>query len=126
MVQSAASTPAEYIALLDEDWRKPTLLALRDLILKHAPAWDEGMAYKMLAYRAGAEVVMCLNAQKKYVSLYVGNAHKIDTDGSLLQGLDVGKGCIRFKRGVSVDDTEIEPFIARAVTLQRDGVDIGC
>ena len=126
MVQYAATTPEDYVAQLDEDWRKVTLLGLRALIQKHAPHWDEGITYKMLGYRDGDAVVMCLNAQKHYVSLYVGNAHKIDADGSLLIGLDVGKGCIRFKKTVAVADTQIDAFIQRAVSMQREGLDIGC
>lgn len=130
MVSSAAATPEAYLAELDDDWRKVTLLALRALIHQHAPHWQEGMAYKMLGYRHTAgdddDPVMCLNAQKQYVSLYVGNAHTIDPDGSLLRGLDVGKGCIRFKRKHAVEDTQIDAFIARAVKLHGEGVDIGC
>lgn len=126
MVMSSATTPAAYLDELADDWRKSTLLALRALILKHAPHWTEGMAYKMLGYRHGDELVMCLNAQKQYVSLYVGNANKVDADGSLLSGLDVGKGCIRFKRRNNVEDTRIDAFIARAVELHGAGLDIGC
>lgn len=125
-MQSDASSPAQYLEQLDDDWRKATLVSLRSLILEHAPDWEEGMAYKMLGYRDAGEVVMCLNAQKQYVSLYVGNAAKIDHDGSLLAGLDIGKGCIRFKRSVAVADTGIEQFIQRAVAMRRDGAEFGC
>ena len=125
-MQYAASSPTDYLAQLDDDWRKVTLMALRSLILDHAPDWEEGMAYKMLGYRDAGDVVMCLNAQKQYVSLYVGNAAKIDHDGSLLADLDTGKGCIRFKRSVAVADTAIEQFIERAVAIRRDGAEFGC
>ena len=126
MVAYAADTPAQYLDLLEPDWRRDTLLELRRLILAAAPDWEEGIAYKMLGYSSGDELVMCLNAQKAYVSLYVGNADAVDPDGTLLAGLDRGKGCIRFKRSNAVADTRIDAFIQRAVALHGQGVDIGC
>lgn len=73
-----------------------------------------------------SEIVFGLNAQKHYVSFYVGNAGTIDPDGSLLAGLDCGKGCIRFKKTQAVEKTRIDAFIEKAAELHRQGVDIGC
>jgi Domain of unknown function (DU1801) len=70
--------------------------------------------------------VFGFNAQKNSVNLYVGTARKIDPDGVLLAGLDVGKGCIRFKKSTSVADTRIEEFIQKAMALWRKGEDSGC
>lgn len=126
MVGYAAETPAQYLDMLDDDWRRDTVLQLRALIHAAAPDWNECIVYKMLGYRSGDDLVMCLNAQKQYVSLYVGNAESVDPDGTLLAGLDRGKGCIRFKRHVAVADTRIGVFIEHAARLHRDGVDIGC
>lgn len=44
----------------------------------------------MLSYRDERDIVLALNAQKHYVSLYAGDASKIDPDGTLLSGLNVG------------------------------------
>ena len=53
-------------------------------------------------------------------------AGSIDPDGELLRGLDMGKGCIRFKKSTSVSESRIDEFIGRAVTLWDRGADIGC
>ena len=125
MVQYDVETPAEYLEALEEDWRKDTLLALRDLVLAHKGI-KEGIEYKMLAFGDAQGGIFNLNAQKAYVALYVGTADRIDPTGELLEGLNRGKGCIRFRKSDVVGDTRIDEFIARTIELHREGADIGC
>lgn len=125
MVQYDVTTPAEYLDALEDDWRRDTLLALRDLLLAHEGV-EEDIEYKMLGFRDRQGGICNLNAQKAYVALYVGTADKIDPSGELLEGLDRGKGCIRFRKSNSVADTRIDEFIARTIQLHREGADIGC
>jgi uncharacterized protein YdhG (YjbR/CyaY superfamily) len=101
------------------------LKELRALIKKHGPELKEEIKYGCLSYGfngGGFE----LNAQKNSVNFYVGTAKKIDPDGILLAGLDVGKGCIRFKKTVAVSETRIEEFIKKAMGMLRKGEDFGC
>ncbi len=125
-MQYSATTPSDYIAQLDEDWRRPTLLAIRAIIQTHAPELTEDIHHKMLGYADGDTHVFHLNAQKGYVSLYVGNAAKIDPTGEMLAGLNVGKGCIRFSKTKTVEGSQIDAFIARAIEIWRSGEDIAC
>lgn len=125
MVQYDVSTPAEYLDALEEDWRRETLLALRDLLLSHDGV-EEEIQYKMLGYRDEQGHICNLNAQKAYVALYVGTAEKIDPTGELLDGLNRGKGCIRFQKSNRVENSRIDEFIARTLELHREGADIGC
>lgn len=125
-MQYEATTPEEYLHELEDDWRSHTLLALRRLIKENAPELIESIEYKMLAYQSDGKTVFHLYAQKNYVSLYIGDAGKVDTTGELLKELDVGKGCIRFKKTTSVADSNINQFIAEAVKLWNQGKDIGC
>lgn len=121
-----ANTPSEYIDQLDDDWRRETLLNLRAIIKQQAPQLEESIHYKMLGYGIGDSYAFHLNAQRGYVSLYVGNAAKVDPDGKLLQGLNVGKGCIRFSKTKVVAESRIDEFIARAFDMWRAGEDIDC
>lgn len=125
-MQYDAKNPAEYLAMLDDDWRKETLLAFRKLLKAHAPELKESIKWKMLSYGDGKGGLFALNAQKGYVSFYVGHAKKVDPDGSLLAGLNVGKGCIRFTKSTKLEDTRIEEFIAKAMAMRRRGEDLGC
>ena len=125
-MQSDAATPALYVAGLDDDWRRDTLEQLRAIIHREAPELDETMHYKMLGYSSAEDFIFHLNAQKGYVSLYVGDISKVDPEHVLLDGLDVGKGCIRFRRSTPVPSTRIDDFIARTIALWRNGEDVRC
>lgn len=123
---SDAKTPSEYVEQLENDWRCEKLQEIRALIKRLAPQLDERIHYKMLGYGIEDKYVFHLNAQRQYVSLYVGNASKIDPDGELLKGLNIGKGCIRFTKTKNVENTRIDEFIARAIEMWRAGEDTDC
>lgn len=125
-MQYDVETPSEYLAALKEDWRQEKLLELRDLIFSKAPKITESIGYKMLRYGGNKTSVFHLNAQKNYVSLYVGNTEKIDESGELLKDLNIGKGCIRFKKSTIISDTRIDEFIDQAVCLWKNNKDIDC
>ncbi len=120
-----ASTPAEYLDLLEEDWRRDMLMELRELLLAD-PSLEEGIKYKMLSYADEKGIMFQLNAQKNYVALYVGNASKVDPSGELLEGIDHGKGCLRFKKTINISDTRIHEFIQKALDMWRKGEDFDC
>ena len=125
-MQYDVTSPEEYIEALEDDWRKPKLLELRDILLGVADDITESINYKMLAFADSKGIICHLNAQKAYVALYVGDAEKIDTDGTLLKGINCGKGCIRFKKSNDVGSDNIKEFIARTIRLWKSDVDIGC
>lgn len=125
-MQSAARTPAEYLESLEDDWRRETLEALREMLTAEAPDAVEDIGYGMLSYTLGDRALFHLHTQKNYVSLYVGDTRKIDPEGTMLAGLDLGKGCIRFKKSVQVEQTGIQTFIAEAARMARAGLDTYC
>ncbi|GGX42723.1 iron chaperone [Saccharospirillum salsuginis] len=125
-MQYEVDTPDAYLRALDDDWRKDSLEALRTLILQQDNAIEERIHYKMLGYYFGGQYVFHLNAQRGYVSLYVGNTTDIDPEGELLAGLNLGKGCIRFTKTKRVPETRIEEFIGRAVSMARRGKALDC
>lgn len=125
-MQYDAKTPQEYIEMLEDDWRREKLTELRALLLEKAPGFDETINYKMLAYKDDKGTIFHLNAQKNYVALYVGDAGKVDPTGELLEGIDAGKGCLRFKKKTAVADTRIDEFIEKTVKMWADGADIAC
>lgn len=125
-MQYDVQTPAEYMDSLEDDWRRATLEEIRSIIKSYGSELVEGIDYKMLSYRDDRGILFGLNAQKHYVSLYVGDISKIDPDGSLLQGINVGKGCIRFSKTKVVSKTRIKEFIERAIDMWRRGEDLDC
>lgn len=125
-MQYDVKTPSEYIEALDNDWRREKLLELRSLIKLTAPKLQEGLSYKMLCYGDTSSNVFHLNAQKNYVSLYVGDLKKVDPTGEMLKGINTGKSCIRFKKSLSLEETKIEEFIGKAVQLWEGGTNLEC
>lgn len=126
-MQYDVATPKEYMAALAPDWRKDIVEYLRKHISKiGGPELTECIRYKMLCYSGRGNMVMALNAQKHFVALYVGDAKKIDSDGELLSGFDVGKGCIRIKKSRTMPSRELEAFIQKTLDMWKRGDDIGC
>ena len=117
----------DFLGKLDNDWKKEKLSEVRQLLLNH-PQLKEGMNYGMLSYGNGIEEepLFHLNAQKNYVSLYVGNIHKIDSDGSILKGLSLGKGCIRISKSKDISETGLKEFIQKTVDIWLAGEDTSC
>jgi uncharacterized protein YdhG (YjbR/CyaY superfamily) len=125
-MQYDVETAQEYLHALADDWRREKVEELRAIIMECDPDLREEIRYKMLAYCHEGDIVFGLNAQKGYVSLYVGDAKKIDPEGGLLKGLSVGKGCIRFAKSKRIAATGIREFIERTVAMVRRGEDVYC
>jgi uncharacterized protein YdhG (YjbR/CyaY superfamily) len=101
-VRTGAATVEEYLDEAPED-RRPTLTLLRDLARRNLAGFDESMVHGMPAYsRDGVAEVAWAN-QRRYVSLYVLRTDVLDAHRDRLAGLDVGKGCIRYRRLEQVD-----------------------
>ncbi|WP_099363670.1 iron chaperone [Fredinandcohnia onubensis] len=116
----------EYLELLEDDWRKEKLFAIREMIFAYAPELEEVIRYKMLNYGKDDNYVFALNAQKHYVSLYVGTIDKVEKAESLLAGYNYGKGCIRIKKFIKIEETGLEQFIHKTLDMWRAGEDTDC
>jgi uncharacterized protein YdhG (YjbR/CyaY superfamily) len=125
-MQYDVKTPEEYLNTLDNDWRKTELLKIRHILSTLSPNLKESIQYKMLGYSDERGLLFCLNAQKHYVSLYIGDASKVDPTGELLENIDVGKGCLRFKKSKPVETTRIDEFIKKTYKLWLAGQDVDC
>ena len=121
-MQYDAKTPSEYLEGLDDDWRRATILHLRDLIEDIAPDWIEEIGHGMLRYTGPNGPALHLNAQKKYVGLYVGDVAALDPDGTLLNGIDCGKSCIRLKKIKRPDPASLRLLLERQKSLYTVGL----
>ncbi len=106
-----AATPEEYFSVLDEDWRKEKLLAIREFLLS-LNGVSEWMEYRMLSYKRGDDPVAMMNAQKGYVSVYMSDLSKLDPAGTLLKGLNCGKSCLRLRRSDGIE-------VVKALVMRR-------
>ena len=60
--------------------------------------YTEGMAYGMPSYEHGGEVEVSFGQQARYLSLYILKQPALDAHRAELDGLSLGKGCVRFRR----------------------------
>lgn len=125
-MQYDANSPEQYLEMLEDDWRKEKLLTIRKMILDYAPELEESIRYKMLNFGKGEKYVFALNAQKHYVSLYVGNIEKVENAEELLEGYNYGKGCIRVRKTIKIEETGLEQFIKNTIDMWRQGEDMDC
>lgn len=89
-MQHDAKNPQAYLEMLEDDWRKEKLLEIRQMILDDEPTFEETIRYKMLNFGKDNKYVFALNAQKHYVSLYVGTIDKVENAHRLLEGYNCG------------------------------------
>lgn len=125
-MQYKADNPDDYLNALEDDWRKPALMTLRDQILALDAGMGEEIGYGMLRYTLEGESLFHLNAQKGYVALYAGNIDAIDPDGTLTGWLSRGKGCLRFSKTRPVDDPRVARFLDSALRLAKQGRRFEC
>jgi uncharacterized protein YdhG (YjbR/CyaY superfamily) len=125
-MQYIAHSYEAYLEQLEDDWRKTKLIEIREMILTNGSGLTEDIEYNMLCYRHDQKSLFHLNAQKNYVSLYVGNIDKIDGSQQLLKAFDTGKGCIRIKKSIELKQTKLSEFIAKTIRHGIMGGDTGC
>ena len=113
-MQYNAETPDAYLSMLDDDWRRECLLAVREMFLA-IPGIAESMSYKMLGYHRGEDVFGHLNAQKNYVGVYLGELDRIDPGRAIRGKANCGKSCLRIRK---TDGLEVaEKLIAAKQSL---------
>ena len=123
---TAATTPSEYIALLDSP-RKEDIQTLHDFIKKTVPSLkpyiQAGMIgygqyhYKYASGREGDWMTIGLASQKNYISVYVC---AIDEKGYIaeqykkeLPKASIGRSCIRFKKLSDIDLTVLKEMLIK-------------
>ncbi|MDQ3318768.1 MAG: DUF1801 domain-containing protein [Actinomycetota bacterium] len=121
-MQSKAETPARYVAEL-EPARRAEVEAVRGLIRQAAPAAEEAMEWGMLNYRVGGRALVALASQKRHLSLYLletcTEPDVLEPYRAELAGLDMGKGCIRFKWAADLPSEALRGIIAAGAGTPR-------
>jgi hypothetical protein len=122
--QLKVSTPAEYIAKLDEP-RKSDVATLDKMIRKLAPKLKPFIHAGMLAYgpchykyasgRQGDWFRIGLASNKNYISLYIcatdGKCYVTEHFKKALPKANIGKSCVRFNRLSDLDEAALSKLI---------------
>ena len=102
-MQSKARDVESYLLEVPDVWH-PILVELRMICKEVLVCFEESMQYGMPSYnRMEGEVEIAFARQKQYLSFYVLKKDVLDQYRALLEGIDVGKGCIRYRRVEQID-----------------------
>ncbi len=107
-----AQSAEDYFNALPEARRKD-LSVLRDRIRSLLPKAQETMACKMPTYEIDG-FVCAIASQKHHMSLYLCDAALLEKYKNALAHLDLGKGCVRFKKLEDLPMDAVEALIREA------------
>jgi uncharacterized protein YdhG (YjbR/CyaY superfamily) len=116
-VHSDASDVDSYVAQVPEE-RRAVLTEIRDACRRLLAGFAESMSHGMPTYSRDGIAEVAWASQKRYISLYVMRTDVLDAHRSQLAGLDVGKGCIRYRSPAAVDLTVVHSMLT-AVAASR-------
>lgn len=123
-MKNAHLTVDDYLAAVEEP-RRATLKALRAIIRDTVPQATESISHTMPAY--DYQGMLCaFAAQKHYLSFYLLNGAVVDEHRHLLQGLNVGKGCIRFKDFSKLPEATIRTLLRAAAAANEASFNDHC
>ncbi len=98
--------------------RRAVLTALRAVCVEELTGFEEAMRYGMPTYVRDGESEVGWASQKQYISLYVTRSDVLEPYRERLAHLDVGKGCIRYRKPAAVDLDLVRAMLA-AVAATR-------
>jgi uncharacterized protein YdhG (YjbR/CyaY superfamily) len=109
-MKSAATDVDGYISEQLEGWRD-TLQRFRHLCRRLLPGHTEEMAHGMPTYSRAGRMEVAFAKQVNYLSFYVLKESVLHDLRPRLEGLTLGKGCIRYRRAEQVDWSVVEDLL---------------
>jgi uncharacterized protein YdhG (YjbR/CyaY superfamily) len=114
-VRSDVNDVDSYLAQVPEG-RRAVLAGMREVCRRLLVGFAESMNYGMPSYSRDGIAEIAWASQKRYISLYVMRADVLDAHRGQLAGLDVGKGCIRYRSPAAVDFTVVNSMLTAVAT----------
>ncbi len=94
-MQSKATTVDDYLKEVPAD-RLEAFSTIRKLCLNELKGYEETMQYGMPSYEKDNIVEVGFASQKHFIALYILKLDVMNEHKEQLQGVSIGKGCIRF------------------------------
>ncbi|MDH3650222.1 MAG: DUF1801 domain-containing protein [Saprospiraceae bacterium] len=76
---------------------------IRTLCQDRLPQHEESIVYNMPSYTKNGQVQVAFASQKQHLTLYFLIHEVMLRNKNLLEGMNVGKGCIRYSDGASIN-----------------------
>lgn len=110
-MQSKAANVDDYLKEVPEN-RRESLTQLRNLCLEILDGYEESMEYGMPSYKkVGGEIEVAFASQVNYISFYILKEDVLNKYRDSLAGLNLGKGCIRYRKPEQIDIKIVEQLL---------------
>jgi uncharacterized protein YdhG (YjbR/CyaY superfamily) len=116
-MQSSATDVDTYIAEAPVN-RQECLRALRDACRELLPGFEEAMTYGMPTYLREGVAEVGWASQKQYIAVYVLRTDVLDAHRDHLIGLNLGKGCIRYRRPAQIDLAVVRSMLTATAAIR--------
>lgn len=116
-MKSKANSIEEYLQEVPAK-RKDALIKLRELCHHHLTEHEESMKYSMPSYERNDQVEVAFASQKQHICVYILKHEVMLNNSDKLQGINHGKGCIRFSNPEKIDFELISHLLQE--TLESD------
>jgi uncharacterized protein YdhG (YjbR/CyaY superfamily) len=110
IMQSSAKDVDTYIKQAPAD-RREALTKLRELCRKQLKGFKEEMNYGAPGYSRNGACEVAFASQKNYISLYILRQDALSSHRAALNGLSVGKGCIRYPKPEKIDFAVVKQLL---------------
>ena len=124
-MKSAAATVSQYLEGLPDD-RRAALATVRALIRKTEPKLAEAMQHGMPTYSMDGTMLFALASQKQHMAFYVMDKPVVEKHRARLGKLDIGRGCIRFRKLEDLPADVTAAIVAESVARWRRGETEAC
>ena len=118
-MQSQANDVNKYLKEIPPE-RLEALSQLRELCLATLEGYEESMVYGMPSYAKGGTVEVAFASQKNYISFYILKEEVLNKHRSALQGISLGKGCIRYSKPGKIDYEVVKQLLVDTVKSKAE------
>jgi uncharacterized protein YdhG (YjbR/CyaY superfamily) len=118
-MQSQAKDVNQYLKEVPAE-RLEALRQLREMCLTTLEGYEESMEYGMPSYTKDGTVEVAFASQKNYISFYILKEEVLNHHRPALQGVSLGKGCIRYSKPEKINFEVVRHLLADTVTSEAE------
>jgi uncharacterized protein YdhG (YjbR/CyaY superfamily) len=118
-MQSQAGDVTRYLKEIPQE-RVEALGRLRQLCQTTLEGYEESMEYGMPSYSRDGIVEVAFASQKNYISLYILKQPVLAMHRKSLEGLSLGKGCIRYTKPGKIDFDLVKTLLEDTLTSEAE------
>jgi uncharacterized protein YdhG (YjbR/CyaY superfamily) len=118
-MQSRAKDVDSYLKEVPAD-REQALARLRALCLSTLAGYEESMAHGMPSYSKAGIVEVAFASQKNYISFYILKEEVLDNHRPSLEGVSLGKGCIRYSKPEKINLDVVQQLLEDTMTSEAE------